>query len=307
MKILFRFLMLLVFVFGNTIVFAQTDTTDYSKYAGKVVSIKLKNGTIYSGRILEVDKSEIGINDDKKGMTYIPLSDIDKITESHSIGSGNYSSDETYATRYFVTPNYLNMEKGENYGKFSVFGPEIQIAAGKRLTIGAMMTWLGSPLAVTAKISFPLSKKVHFGFGTLVGWGGILGPSAMTALPFSGFTFGDAKANISLSGGWGYSSFISESTIPGGTTTNAGQQPIFTLAGMKKNKDGVTLVFESVIVPFTPGNSQPIITFTPGIRFHRKYTRSMQVGLMFIYFDGKVQPYPIPSLSWLFQVYKTKM
>ncbi len=298
-----------IFVFISSVIFAQADTTDYSKYAGKVVSIKIKNGTIYSGRILEVDKAEIGINDEKKGMTYIPFSDIEKITESHSIGSGNYSSDETYATRYFVTPNYLNMEKGENYGKFSIWGPEIQVAAGKRLTLGAMMTWLGSPLALTAKYSFPLGKKIHFGFGALVGWGGILIPSAVTALPFGGFTIGDAKANISLSGGWGYSQLSMNTYDPTGPTTitESGQQALFTIAAMKKNKDGVTIVFESVIIPFIPGNSQPVITFTPGIRFHRKYTRSMQVGLMFLYFDGKLQPFPIPSLSWLFQVYKPKM
>jgi len=140
-------------------IIAQTDTTNYEKYAGKVISVKVKNGNIYKGRVLEIGKEQLGINTEKTGMVHINISDIEEISEIHSIGSGNYSSDETYATRYFVTPNYLNLEKGSNYGKFSLFGPEFQFAAGKRLTLGTMMTWLASPIAFTAKFSFPLGKN----------------------------------------------------------------------------------------------------------------------------------------------------
>jgi small nuclear ribonucleoprotein (snRNP)-like protein len=281
----------------STWVYSQ-DTTNYEKFAGKIVNIKTKEGKEFSGRVLELDKTNIGILLDNKEMLILPISEIATIDFDKKIGSGNLASHETYATRYVITPSYLRMEKGDNYGRFAIWGAELEFAMSKRFTLGMMMTWLGSPMAINGKIAFPVSEKVHLGFGCLLGWGGLLFPSGLTALPFGGITFGDARSNFTLTGGYGISSFLDAMNA-----NQSGTQLAFGLSGMKKTKDGATLVFESIVIPFVPGSNQPSIFITPALRFHRKNTRSFQAGVLFMMVDGKVVPTPIPTLSWLFKMF----
>lgn len=280
-----------------TILYSQ-DTTNYEKYAGKFVYIKTIEGKEFSGRVLEMDSNSIGILLDNKEMLTLQKTEIATINFDKKIGSGNDKSHEVYATRYIFTPSYLRMEKGDNYGRIAIWGAELDYAISKRFTLGMMMTWLGSPMALNGKFAFPISEKVHLGFGCLLAWGGLFFPSGVAALPFGGITFGDARKNITLTGGYGISSFMDSFN-----STQSGSQLAFAISGMKKTKDGATVVLESVVIPFVPGSNQPSIFITPALRFHRKNTRSFQAGVLFMMVDGKVVPSPIPTISWLFKMF----
>lgn len=279
------------------LVFSQ-GTIDFESYAGKYVIIKTKDGQEYAGRVLELDKQNIGISMEGTGMVYLVLADIQEITEDNKLGSGRNSKDEVYATRYIFTPSYLRLEKGDNYGRIALWGGEMEYAISKSMTVGMMMTWLGSPVGLNSKIAFPVSENVHLGLGVLLGWGGVLFPSGLVALPFGGITIGDTKANFTLSGGYGTSSFLNSLNV-----TESGRQPAFGISGMKKLPDGATLILESVWIPFIPGTNNLTFTLTPAIRFHRKNTRSLQLGLTLLMIDGEIVPSPIPAISWLFKAF----
>lgn len=292
-KLFFTFLLTCLFI--N--VFSQ-DTINYAHYAGKYVVIQTNEGKELKGRVLELDKTSLGLYIEKTGMVYIQLENILNISEDNKLGSGRNSKDEVYATRYIFTPSYLRLEKGDNYGRLALWGAEMDYAISKSVTLGMMMSWLGSPMAINGKFAVPISKKIHIGFGCLFGWGGILAPPATVALPFGGITFGDTKSNLTFTGGYGISSFTG-----GNNLSNVGTQLAFSFSGMKKMKDGATLIFESVMIPYTPGSNNITFTLTPGIRFHRKYTRSMQVGITFMIIDGVIVPSPIPAISWFFKAF----
>lgn len=296
-KYFYQLITILFLLFVPSFLYSQ-ETTNFELYAGKFVTVELKDGKKISGRVLEIDQSSIGILTENKEMLTIPKLEIVTIGMDNKLGSGYDKSQEVYATRYIFTPSYLRMEKGDNYGRIALWGAELDYAISKRFTMGMMMTWLGSPMALNGKFAFPIAKKVHLGFGCLLAWGGLFFPSGLAALPFGGITFGDARKNITLTGGYGISSFMDSFN-----TSQSGSQMAFGISAMKKTKDGATVVLESVVIPFVPGSNQPSIFITPALRFHRKNTRSFQAGVLFMMVDGKVVPSPIPTISWLFKMF----
>lgn len=87
-----------------------------------------------------------------------------------------------------------------------------------------MTTWLGVPIIAQGKYSIKLGENVHLGLGGLVGTGSWIASDFGLALPFSSFTIGDRRSNITLSAGYG--SVWSEGRSSG--------RALLSLAGMTK-------------------------------------------------------------------------
>jgi hypothetical protein len=236
---------------------------------------------------------------------------------------GEFIGEDRFATRYFITTNGLPLKKGEHYIQWNLFGPDFQFAVSDRVGLGIMTTWLAIPIIGTAKYSIPLKGDFHFALGTMIGtssWITLLGSdkNAGGALPFASLSYGNRRANISASGGYGV--IWAEGDSDGRALTS--------IAGMIKVSSHISLVFDSFIVlkgrttrsttsewqyvydPNTGNYQNQLVTtttedkkpglglFIPGVRWHQSEGKAFQFGFTGISFDGELLPIPMPMVQW---------
>ena len=125
-------------------------------------------------------------------------------------------------------------------------------------------------------------------------------------MPFGTFTLGDRKANINISGGYGYVSFDGDNS----------SRALVSVAGMTKIGPKFSLVFDSFILPAIGTKKQTQwdhVTETvievdvprtgggliiPGLRYQVKPTAAFQFGFGGLAINGELVPSPIPIVSW---------
>lgn len=259
-----------------------------SEFVGKYVKVEKYNGEKFEGFLVYVDNKELKLKKDEKETTMLRI-EVKKIEAPGSGKEGKgYFGDEQYATRYLITPSAFAMEKGDYYMRVTLLGPELQVGATSRLTLGAMTSWIfGSPLALTAKYSVKIKEKLHFAPGIAIGSGTWLAPDMFGALPFGTLTCGNQNANFSISGGAVF-------------TTESDPLMIFSLSGMKKNEKNVTLLAETFYLTTGNGDFNAGI-FLPGLRITSNRGKVYQFGLGPILYEGKVSSIPYMTFSWLFK------
>ena len=310
MKALFIFLFCTI-SFG---LFAQTTPPDtIQNKTVKLFKVTLNSGKVYVGNIIHRDPKEVLIETKEVGEVLIPKYEISLIEEipEHELGEGGvYKPSETFATRYFITTNGLPIKKGDSYIQWNLYGPDFQYGVTDHFGIGIMTTWLGVPIIAQGKYSIKLGENVHLGLGGLVGTGSWIASDFGLALPFSSFTVGDRRANITFSAGYG--SVWSEGQSSG--------RALLSLAGMTKVSNKVSIVFDSFIVPasgykdettqeYNPNTGQyytvttrkqrtGLAIFIPGIRWQLSEEKAFQFGFTGFSYDGEVSPAVIPMLQW---------
>jgi hypothetical protein len=298
----------------------------------KVVHIVIKNdGTQFVGNIISRDSRELIINTQNLGEIVIPMHEIREIREakaSEVSATGEYVPAEVFSTRYFITTNGLPIEKGESYIQWNIFGPDFQFGVGENFGLGIMTTWIGMPLIGTAKYSIDLPGNASAGVGFLLGTGSWAAPDFGLMLPFGVFTLGDRVSNINFSLGYG-GVFYKESTYDPILNRNRENRVsegrfLFSIAGMAKAGNKISLVFDSFIVPrggfydyteyvevYNPNTGwydyQPVVRrkrrggltlLIPGIRLQTNPNKAFQFGFGGAYVDGKIVPTPIPMVQW---------
>jgi len=296
----------------------QRDTT------AVVLSIVVKNdGTEFIGVILSQDAREVLIDTKTVGQVIIPKHEIKAIREiaaTDFTATGVYIPEEIFATRYFITTNGLPIKKGESYIQWNWYGPDMQFGVGKNFGIGVMTTWMAVPIIGTAKYSIQLTPKASLGLGLLLGTGSWGIPDFKLALPFAALTFGDRKANISFSAGYGAISQeeqVYNAIAQTSQTKTVGQQrPVFSTAFMFKVGRKVSFVFDSFIVAagkdemvtdvrYDSYTGQPsgtyqrkqtrpgLALFIPGIRWQVETNKAFQFGFAGVSRDGETVPIPM--------------
>jgi hypothetical protein len=287
----------------------------------------IQDSTIY--RIVTTDNDEkIGyiIKQDERELTFLTsdnrriiipqyvIKKIEVIKKEDFNASGEFVGEDKFATRYFITTNGLPVKAGEHYIQWNLFGPDFQFAVGKNFGLGILTTWFAVPIVGTAKYSFELGPQSQLAIGTMLGtsswarftsdfnFGGIL--------PFASLSFGNRKANLAFSGGYGGVWIDGE----------ASGRPLASVAGMIKVSSKISLVFDSFIVlrsksvptteqvyDFNTGTFQTITVnkskpgvglFIPGVRIHQSEGKALQFGFMGIATDGEMFPAPIPTVQW---------
>ena len=223
------------------------------------------------------------------GQVSIPkheIKEIREITAAEIDGKGEYKPNETFATRYFLSTNGLPIEKGDNYILWNLYGPDIQFSVSDHLGLGIMTSWAGIPIIGTAKYSINLGQKTNMAVGTLLGTGSWANPNFGIAVPFTAFTFGDRKANINFSGGYGAV----------WTNSHSEGRVLFSVAGMTNIGKKVSLVFDSFIIPAT-SNSHSFSFFSPGFRIQTSKGKFFQFGFAAIYENSEIQS-ALPMIQW---------
>jgi hypothetical protein len=281
-KLLVAFLSLILLIGLADIVQAQADN-DTKTY------LVIKNdGSRYVGQIVSQDSREVLLLTKELGEIVIPKHEIKEIRE---LGSDEVSEDGTlkpssaFATRYYITTNAQAVSKGDNYIIWNLYGPDIQFGVSDNFGVGLMTTWFGSPIVGSAKYSLVQNKKIGVAVGTLLGTGSWASPDYGIAVPFGSFTYGSIEKNVSLSLGYG-------AVFGPGTS---GGSPLFSLAGMNRVNDRVSLIFDSFVVT---EDNQVAALIIPAIRLHSGPAKAFQIGFSGVAANGEVLSIPFPFLQW---------
>lgn len=287
--------------------------TYYTSPDDSMYRVVKTDGNILIGKLLQNDAREILLRTEDGREIYIPQHVIKRLEplsgERRSVG-GEYTGEDRFSTRYFITTNGLPIKKGEHYVQWNLFGPDFQFALADDLGVGIMTSWLGTPLIGTIKKSWKLNDEAQFAIGGLVGTGSWISPDWGGALPFATVSFGDRQRNIAFSAGYG-------AIWSDGETTG---RTLVSVAGMVKLSSRLSLVFDSFIMPPAPSE---IVTYNydeyvngvlvrrtdsyvqtrpgfalliPGIRWHQSEGKAIQFGFSGIITDDG--SFPVPMVMW---------
>jgi hypothetical protein len=290
------------------------------------------DGGEFLGTILSYDSRELLIRTENIGEVYIPKHEIKSIKEVDPVYYKEFSGEELFATRYFITTNGLPIKKGENYIQWNLYGPDFQFGIADNFGVGIMTSWAAIPIIANAKYSLKLGEKTNMALGILAGTGSWAFPDFGGILPFVSMTYGNRRNNITFSAGYGALFLADEIWNP---ITNAESKEHFTegrilvsVAGMAKISPKLSLVFDTFISPWGTErtktewidrgyydqprgefisnwtketrivSSPKLAIILPGIRWQMKPDAAFQFGFTGFYFDNEFQPFPIPMVQW---------
>ncbi|WP_428234730.1 hypothetical protein [Gracilimonas sp.] len=282
-KLWVAFLSLFLFVGLATQIQAQTETETTKTY------LIIKNdGSRYVGQIISQDAREVILLTKELGEIAIPkheIKEMRELTSEEITDDGRLRRENTFATRYYISTNANPISKGENYIIWNLYGPDIQFGISDDFGVGLMTTWFGSPIVGSAKYSLLKKNNVGVALGTLLGTGSWASPEYGIALPFGSVTLGEMEKNISLSVGYG------AVFGPG----SSGGSALFSLAGMNRISDRVSLVFDSFVVM---ENNEAAALIIPAVRLHSGPKKAFQLGFAGVAAEGELLPFPFPFLQW---------
>ena len=301
--------------------------------ASKTFLIILNDGSQKSGKILSDDGREILFESDKVGKIYIAKSNIREIKEFKQeeivLMDGEIILESPFTTRYAFTSNAFPLKKNVNYAMINLYGPEVHFALTNRFSLGVMSTWIGSPLALNAKYSFPTKDtELNYSIGVIAGTSGyIFKGQGFGALGWGTITIGNRMQNISISAGYGSIGNLQDATkFRGGA--------LFSIAGITKIGKKASLIFdsmlsetqktESVYTPITTSTTDNLgnPTYTteyiqvtqktpttafflmPGFRYQSTENKAFQISLAgVINIKGSNTTYfPLPMCSWFYKL-----
>lgn len=247
-------------------------------------AITKDNGQEIIARIIRQDARELEVITKDGRTIIIPqhiVTEIKAVDERFVKEGVDYLGEDPYRSRYVITTNGLPIRKGQNYGQFTLLGPEAHFHLTDRFGVGVMTSWLGTPLIGTLKYSKSINDNLHLAAGALIGTGSWIAPDYGFALPFGAITLGNGRYNINFSAGRGI--FWDEGIATG---TN-----LFSVAGMARLTPKTSFVFDSFI-------TEEVSFVIPTLRFHRRNEGAFQFGFGRIISDGESVPFPFVSRLW---------
>lgn len=333
MKALKLILVLFIFSAGNA-AFSQADTS-------KLVVITKQDGGQYTGIIISDDGREVLINSREVGKIYIPKHLIKKIEDfdpnkvvdepkpqptdqktdnPKPIDPDDYVEmdyENFMSTKYIQLDNAYPLRPGEAFIKFMPVGLEVQAPIKPNWMIGGMTSYIGAPLAIKTKYSFPIMDSAAFSldltygsmvFGSFYGSDGRTGGGAASMT----FSFGSRTNNFSLKAGyallhefqqqWEWDPF----TQTGFLVSNGNVQyhsAFIAFSGMTSINRNTQFVFDLLAAS---GSGGSLITGAAAMRFGPKPRHRFQAGIALIVYDGFFLPLPVPTLSYTFIFPKLK-
>ncbi|MEX1001582.1 MAG: hypothetical protein WDZ35_05655 [Crocinitomicaceae bacterium] len=328
---------LIVFLLQGASIYAQSDTT--TSLINKEVRLIKHDGTEYVGTLLSDDGREVLINSKSVGKIYIPKHELKVIrsleTESETEKSTEkdeqkeedipdtssvnveqpkvFKYDNYISTKYIQTDNALPLRKGESFIKFSPFTYEGQLRLTDNWSAGVMGSYIGAPIIVKTKYSFPFSEKAclsldaaygTFAFATWTTNGIRDGAGLLT----STFTAGDRLKNFSIKVGYGFAHNL---IIDQWGWNNPGvdseiisshmeyiQFGMAAVGGMVKLNEKNTFVFDGGIVLLDGGEIGAMAGAAS--RFGPSPRHQFQLGGSFLFFSTFPVPLPLFNVSYTF-------
>jgi len=315
-----------------TATFKSTWSQQSSTYDPKDLYLVTKfDGAEFLGNIITYDAREIYMNTEKIGDVYIPKHEIKSIKKVNPDYYKEFSGEDLFATRYFITTNGLPIKRGDNYIQWNIYGPDFQFGVANNFGVGIMTSWAAIPVIANAKYSIRIGEKTNMALGALVGTGSWAFPDFGGILPFASMTYGNRKNNLTISAGYGALFYSNQVYNPNTSTSYKDHfsegRALFSIAGMAKISSKFSLVFDTFIAPWGPDRtvtnwvdrgywqdkgtyvpnyvkettterSPNLAVILPGIRWQLKSDAAFQFGFTGFYFGNEFQPFPIPMVQW---------
>jgi len=306
----------------------------------KIVVVIKHDGGKYTGELLTDDGREVLIESKEVGKIYIPKHLIKSIksleeaqkeelltdkkednekkeeteneVEEDPFDDGELGYENFTSTKYIQSDNAMPVRPGEAFLKFMPVGLEVQIPVKNNWSIGAMSTYVGAPLVVKSKISFPVFKSSYFSLDAAYGsmmFGGLFGAGITEGGGYfnTGFTFGDRSNNFTAKIGaglihedrthWEWDELTQQIFI-----VEEGMQyvplGIASFSGMTSINKKTQFVFD--IIGAFGGFNGNFMTGAAAIRFGPRPRHRFQAGLAIVVQDDFFIPLPIPTLSYTF-------
>lgn len=169
-----------------------------------VVKVTKDNKETFTGRIVRDDGVHIVLRMGDTVDLYIEKSKIKKV-KLDIIDNEMYRKAMPFNTKYFLTNNALPVQKGDNYATFNLYGPELEWAVAKGLSVGVLSSWVASPLGLKIKYAIPLTEKISVGINNVaITSGYLVKGKSWGGMHMASLTFGSATKNITISSGVGY-------------------------------------------------------------------------------------------------------
>lgn len=177
----------------------DSPTTSESTEEKSFVQVKLNDGTLKFGTLLEMSDTEIVLQVAGLGATRIPKYLVQSIEilekDAQNVKEG-YSYVSNQPSRYFFAPSGIQLEGGEGYFQSNIAYNSVSYGFGSKFTAGAMVSVLG--LGLTAKYGGKVGEKTYMSFGGITAmdfYGELDGPLGIV---FANITRGDENKHVTL-------------------------------------------------------------------------------------------------------------
>ncbi|MFT4601306.1 MAG: hypothetical protein ACI857_001484 [Arenicella sp.] len=308
----------------SEVALGQTDSA-------KVVLLTKHDGGCYTGVILTDDGREILIDSKEVGKIYIPKHLVKTIVAYNSsakpiekeepeivedtedpFDDGEMGYENFTSTKYIQSDNAFPLRPGEAFLKVMPIGLEVQVPLKTNWSVGAMSTFIGAPLIIKTKLSFPVFKTSYFSLDAAYGsmmFGGLFNAGITEGGGYfnTGFSFGDRKNNFTAKIGiglvhqdreiWEWDQFTQTGVlISEGMTYDP--YAIASFSGMTSISKRSHFIFD--LIAGLGGVNGNYMTGGAAIRFGPLTRHRFQAGLAIMVQDDFFIPLPIPTLSYTF-------
>jgi hypothetical protein len=236
-----------------------------------VVEIEKNDRTIIVGRIISNDAKEVVILV-AGGRLYVPKHEIRRIgASSAAIQASLYEElgQAPFGSYYGFTQGALPHEEDQGHLQLTPFSTDFELYLTDRFSIGIMSSLIAAPIIGRTSYTFHSQGNVHFAVGGFAGWGGSVARDNAIVMPTVSVTTGDSRNNVSLSAGYGVSTF---------------REGVYRFGGEFQRVDGYTgeLVTDTITLPVDVRINTPRAWISVGLITELSNTISFVLDAFFI-------------------------
>jgi hypothetical protein len=213
----------------------SAEVIGHPEVIGQVYSVETIGGTQFSGVLRDATDQTLTFETKELGLITVQRVNLRQLmsqTPEQARRGFDYVGN---GTRMFIAPTARNLYQGEGYVQaLNIFLLGINYGLTDNISVGLLVPvvpFLGVPaLAITPKVSVPVSDKLHVGAGVLYGFTtGIAGGSGSAGVGYGLATYGSADTNVTLGLGYGFGSGGIGSTPVGVVGANVRLSRLFSL------------------------------------------------------------------------------
>lgn len=179
---------------------------------GQVYSVETAGGTLFNGTLRAATEETLTFETKELGLVTLQranLRQLSSLTPEQVRRGFDYVGN---GTRMFIAPTARSLHQGEGEVQvIDIFLAGINYGLTDNISVGLLLPvipFVGVPfVAVTPKVSVPISDKFHVGAGILYGFAtGFGGSDGSAGVGYGLATYGTADTNITLGLGYGLGS-----------------------------------------------------------------------------------------------------
>ena len=212
----------------------ETNVTGRHEVVGQVYSVETAGGTIFTGTLRAASEESLTFETKELGVVTLQRANLRQLSSftSEQVRRGfNYIGN---GTRMFLAPTARNLHQGEGEVQvINIFLTGVNYGITDNISVGVLVPiipFVGVPfVAVTPKVSVPVSDKFHVGAGILYGFSTGFECGGSAGAGYGLATYGTADTNVTFGLGYGLGSNGFSSSPVGVVGANVRVSRLFSL------------------------------------------------------------------------------